>query len=72
MAGWRDKAEKGGGMRDCKTLFWTLLHRQNEQNSVLVRTQEHALDDCPFTGLASSSNMSEKALSRRTAFTRFC
>ena len=25
MAGWRDKAEKGGGMRDCKTLFWTLL-----------------------------------------------
>ena len=26
MAGWRDKAEKGGGVRDCKTLFWTLLH----------------------------------------------
>ncbi len=25
MAGWRDKAEKGGGMRDCKTLFWTLI-----------------------------------------------
>ena len=24
MAGWRDKAEKVGGMRDCKTLFWTL------------------------------------------------
>ena len=21
MAGWRDKAEKAGGMRDCKTLF---------------------------------------------------
>ena len=24
MAGWRDKAEKGGGMRDCQSLFWTI------------------------------------------------
>ena len=27
MARWWDKAKKGGGMRDCKTLFWTLEDR---------------------------------------------
>ena len=26
MAGWRDKVEKAGGKRDCKTLFWTLIN----------------------------------------------
>ena len=30
MAGLRDKAEKAGGMRDCKTLFWTLENQSND------------------------------------------
>ena len=48
----------------CNSLYIGKTNR-----TLLVRTQEHAFSDCPSTGLASSSNMSEKALSRRTAFT---
>ena len=29
MAGWRDKAKTSGGMRDLKSLFWTLCVARN-------------------------------------------
>ena len=34
MTGWRDKAEKGGGMRDCQSLFWTLVCARSILNYV--------------------------------------